>query len=171
MSLWFPELNKTLPQIKESLEPFVGPSVFELIELSSRATSAPVPVLQPMGDGCYLAVSTGKTRYNTLEMSLELNLAPWGRQESLVLRGKFTDMRLRGEQYERWYRSPFAHPYIMEISDRVPLMTAYSIRRIELAAQQHLENPGLSILEFVPDAEIEAVRNYFNVPVQLDYLV
>lgn len=164
------QLALALDQLLEELTLFLGPNPFELLRLD-RVPVSHLPagkVLAAGHDGCYLAVGTGKQ--STVEFELRLRLDEWGKAEGLVLAGKYTDLRYPSDRYVRWYNSPHAHPYMLDIFDRVDRMAAYAIRLLEQAAREALENPGFNLLTSLPSGEVGAVVDYFRVPVQLDRL-
>jgi hypothetical protein len=164
------QLAKSLETLGSDLKAFLGANYFELLGIDHVAPFGHPQTLQVGHSGCYLAVTRGRSAYNTITFELRLDLSQWGKAELLVLRGKFTDTRYAGDRYERWYNSPHAHPYMLDIFDRVDRMAAYAIRLLEKHARETLNNTDFQLMASVPSAEVYAVVDYFRVPVQIDYL-
>lgn len=164
------QLAQNLESLAAELKAFLGANPFEL-----QGIDHVVPfdnqgkLLRPGHDGCYLAITRGRN-YSTISFELRLDLSTFGKAEMLVLQGRYIDMRYAGDRYERWFQSPHANPYLLDILDRVDRMAAHALRYLEKAARESLGNPEFQLLTAVPSSEVYAVVAYFREPVQIDHV-
>ena len=166
----YQQLPKSLETLAAELKQFLGPTFFELEFVKCVAPWGRPEVLDVGHEGCYLAINGPSSKYSTITFEIRIDLTQWGKPEILVLNGKFIDIRYASDRYERWYRSPHANPYMLDIFDRVDRMAAYAIRLLETHARETLGQPDFQLLASVSPNEVQAVVDYFRVPVQIEYL-
>ena len=165
----YQQLAQSLETLEGELKLFLGSSFFQLGFVDHVAPWGRPEVLDVGHDGCYLAVTGTSSKYSTITFEVRIDLTQWGKPEILVLNGKFIDIKYAGDRYERWYNSPHAHPYMLDIFDRVDRMAAYALRLLEKHVRETLGQPDFQLMASVPPKEVQAVVDYFRVPVQIDY--